>query len=137
MFIASKALLADYFQSVQRGGDRALVVVCGGHAVMYHVNLALTMNKTQRKVQRQRRLCRGIAKGCSLQVKRCLRSVFKACREVAIVRWWSYVAVVRWCITEITCVNYQQGKNFFCKHSDTSANVSAKNIGKRCGKIYR
>ena len=38
VFIASKALLADYFQSVQRGGDRALVVVCGGRAVVYHGN---------------------------------------------------------------------------------------------------
>lgn len=38
VFIASKALLAVCFQSVQRGGDRALVVVCGGRAVVYHGN---------------------------------------------------------------------------------------------------
>lgn len=108
--------------------------LCGG---VLRKSLALTMNKTQRNVQRQRRFDKGVAKGVLLQEKYCLRSVFKACREVVVVRWWSYVAVVRWCITEITCVNYQQGKNFLCKHSDTSANVSAKNIGKRCGKIYR
>ena len=95
MFIASKALLAVCFQSVQRGGDRALVVVCGGRAVVYHVNLALTMNKTQRNALRQLRFDKGVAKGCSLQVKRCLRTVFKACREVVVVRWWSYVAVMR------------------------------------------
>ena len=38
VFIARKALLAVCFQSVQRGGDRALVVVCGGRAVMYNGN---------------------------------------------------------------------------------------------------
>ena len=38
VYIASKALLAVCFQSVQRGGDRALVVVCVGGAVMYHGN---------------------------------------------------------------------------------------------------
>ena len=64
MFIArSKALLAVCFQSVQRCGDRALVVVCVGRAVVYHGNLALTMNKTQRNVQRQLRFDKGVAKG--------------------------------------------------------------------------
>ena len=38
VFIARKALLAVCFQSVQRGGDRALVVVCVGRAVAYHGN---------------------------------------------------------------------------------------------------
>ena len=38
VFIARKALLAVCFQSVQRGGYRALVVVCVGRAVVYHGN---------------------------------------------------------------------------------------------------
>ena len=58
------------------------MVVCDGRAVVYHVILALTRNKTQRNVQRQLRFDKGVAKGCSLQVKRCLRSVFKACSAV-------------------------------------------------------
>ena len=95
VFIASKALLADCFQSVQRGGDRALVVVCGGHAVMYHVNLALTMNKTQRKVQRQRRLCRGIAKGVFIASKALLAVCFQSVQCVGGRMWRSCGGVLR------------------------------------------
>ena len=78
MFIARKALLAVCFQSVQRCGDRALVVVCVGRAVVYHGNLALTMNKTQRNVQRQLRFDKGVAKDVFIARKALLAVCFQS-----------------------------------------------------------
>ena len=73
------ALLAVCFQSVQCVGG-CMWQSCGG---VSRAILALTIYKTQKRVKRQLRFDKGVAKGCSLQeVKHCLRSVFKACREV-------------------------------------------------------
>ena len=55
---------------------------CGG---VSRAILALTIYKTQKRVKRQLRFDKGVAKGCSLQVKRCLRSVFKACSALVVV----------------------------------------------------
>lgn len=45
-------------------------------------NLALTRNKTQRNVQRQRRLCRGVAKDVFIARKALLADYFQSVQSV-------------------------------------------------------